>query len=101
MTNSCMQVEMTPSHTGEFIRLEAIDELGLRVARTARILRVCRATLYVLQNGKAALPPEIALRKEKALGVSRRQLLRMQALHAAAGMNAISDKIDIRRYQSA
>ena len=101
MANSSMEVGMAPSHPGEFIRLEVIEELGPGVAGAARILGVRRATLSDLLNGKAALSPEMALRVEKAFGVSMGLLLRMQALHAAARMRATSDKIDVRRYQSA
>ncbi len=101
MTNSSIKVRMTPSHPGEFIRLEVIEELGLGVAEAARILGVRRTTLSDLLNGKAASSPEMALRVEKAFGVGMGLLLRMQALHAAARMRAISDKIDVRRYQSA
>ena len=101
MTNSSTKVRMTPSHPGEFIRREVIEELGLSVTAAARILGVRRATLSDLLNGKAALSPEMALRVEKAFGVSMDLLLRMQALHAAARMRAISDKIDVRRYQPA
>jgi addiction module HigA family antidote len=49
------------------------------VTRAAEILGVRRATLSDLVNGKAALSPEIALRIEKAFGVSMDTLLRMQA----------------------
>ena len=79
MANSSMEVGMTPSHPGEFIRLEVIEELGLGVAAAARILGVRRAALSDLLNGKAALSPEMALRMEKTFGASMGLLLRMQA----------------------
>ncbi len=86
---------MTPSHPGEFIRSEVIEELGLSVAEAARILRVRRAKLSDLLNSKAALSPLTALRKEKAFGISMGLLLRMQALHAAARLRAISGRVDV------
>lgn len=101
MAKSGIKVGMTPSHPGEFVRLEVIGKLELSVAEAARTLCVRRATLSDLLNGKAALSPEMALRMEKAFGVSMDLLLRMQAFHAAARMRTISDKIDVRRYQPA
>ena len=68
-------------HPGEFIREEILHELHLPVTRAAEILGVRRATLSDLANGKAALSPEMALRIEKAFGVSMDTLLRMQAWH--------------------
>ena len=92
---------MTPSHPGEFIRAEIIAVLGLNVAKTAGILGVRRATLSDLLNGNAALSPEMALRIEKAFGVSMDMLLRMQAWHDAAQMRARADEIRVERYQPA
>ncbi len=91
-------VGMTPSHPGEFIREEVIEDLGLNVSRAAGILRVRRATLSDLLNGRASLSPEMALRLEKAFGVSMDMLLRMQAWHDAARMRARADEIAVRRY---
>ena len=91
-------VGMTPSHPGEFIREEVIEDLGLNVSRAARILRVRRATQSDLLNGKASLSPEMALRLEKAFGVSMDMLLRMQAWHDASRMRARTDEIPVRRF---
>lgn len=96
-----LQVGMTPSHPGEFIREEVIEDLGLNVSRAARILRVRRATLSDLLNGRASLSPEMALRLEKAFGVSMDMLLRMQAWHDANRMRAHADEIAVRRYELA
>ncbi len=92
-----IQVGMTPSHPGEFIRAEVVEELGLNVSRAARILGVRRATLSDLLNGRASLSPEMALRLEKAFGVSMDMLLRMQAWHDAKGMRARADEVEARR----
>ena len=96
-----IKVRMTPSHPGEFIRAEIIEVLGLNVAKAASILGVRRATLSDLLNGNAALSPEMALRIEKAFGVSMDMLLRMQAWHDAARMRARADEIRVERYQPA
>ena len=101
MTADGIKVRMTPSHPGEFIRAEIIEVLGLNVAKTAGILGVRRATLSDLLNGNAALSPEMALRIEKAFGVSMDTLLRMQAWHDAVQMRARADEIRVERYQPA
>src|SRR5260370_41822596 len=79
MSEEITKVGMKPSHPGEFIREEILDELGLSVARAAEILGVRRATLSDLVNGKAALSAEMALRIEKAFGADMDTLLRMHA----------------------
>ncbi|WP_419165512.1 HigA family addiction module antitoxin [Candidatus Palauibacter sp.] len=99
MSDRGIKVNMTPSHPGEFVRTEVIDELGLNVTKAAGILGVRRATLSSLLNGKAALSPEMALRIEKAFGVSMDMLLRMQAWHDAARMRARTSEIAVQRYQ--
>ena len=101
MATGDIKVNMTPSHPGEFVRVEIIDELGLNVTRASEILGVRRATLSDFLNGNAALSPEMALRIEKAFGVSMDMLLRMQAWHDASRMRARADDIDVRRYQPA
>ena len=92
---------MTPSHPGDFIRTEVIEELGLSVTKTAEILGVRRATLSDLLNGKAALSPEMALRIEKAFDVSMDMLLRMQAWYDASRMRARAAEIRVQPYAPA
>jgi addiction module HigA family antidote len=101
MSEPIPQVGMAPCHPGEFIREEILHELNLPVARAAEILGVRRATLSDLVNGKAALSPEMALRIEKAFGVSMDTLLRMQAWHDSHAMRQRADEIDVKRYEPA
>ena len=101
MTVDRIKVNMTPSHPGDFIRTEVVEELGLNVTRAAGILGVRRATLSALLNGNAALSPEMALRVEKAFGISMDMLLRMQAWYDASRMRARAGEIDVRRYEPA
>ena len=101
MVTSDIKVRMTPSHPGDFIRTEVIEELGLSVKRAAEILGVRRATLSDLLNGNASLSPEMALRVEKAFDVNMDMLLRMQAWYDASRMRARSDEISVQRYQHA
>ena len=89
MTDS-IRVGMTPSHPGEFIRTEILDELGLTVTKAAKLLGVRRATLSDLLNGKSSLSPEMALRIEKEFNISMSMLLRMQAWHDVVRMGGRS-----------
>ena len=93
------RIGMTPSHPGDFVRTEVIDELGLSVTRAAAVLGVRRATLSALLNGSASLSPEMALRIEKAFGVSMDLLLRMQAWYDASRMRARAGEIEVARYE--
>jgi addiction module HigA family antidote len=94
-------VGMRPSHPGAFVRTEILDELGLSITRAAEVLGVRRATLSELLNGRAALSPEMALRIEKAFGVSMDTLLRMQAWYDSDAMRRRANEIKVRRYQPA
>jgi addiction module HigA family antidote len=99
MPNDGIQMNMTPSHPGDFIRTEVIDALGLDVTQAAEILGIREAMLADLLNGSAPLSPETALRIEKAFGVSMDLLLRMQAWYNASKMGAGAHKVSVRRCQ--
>ena len=98
MDDAAVKIGMKPSHPGEFIREEILSELGLSVARAARALGVRRATLSDLVNEKAALSPEMAMRVEKAFGVSMETLLRMQAWHDGYTMRQRAGEIDVKPF---
>jgi addiction module HigA family antidote len=89
-----------PPHPGEVVRTQVLQPLGLSLTKAAEILGVRRATLSDLANGKTALSAEMALRLEKAFGVSMDLLLRMQAGYDAAQARRRSADIDVRRYHS-
>ena len=67
-----------PAHPGGFVRYEILEPLGLTVTAAAHVLGVTRAALSTLLNERAHLSPEMALRIEKAFGVSMDTLMRMQ-----------------------
>jgi len=98
MDDAPIKIGMRPSSPGEFIREEVLDELGLSVTRAAEVLGVRRATLSDLVNGRAALSPEMALRIEKAFGVSMDTLLRMQAWHDSYTMRQRAGEIAVKRF---
>jgi addiction module HigA family antidote len=87
-----------PPHPGEIIREEVIRALGLSVTRAAKILGVRRATLSDVTNGKSAVSAEMALRLEKAFGVSMDLLLKMQAGYDAAQARRYESDIKIKRF---
>ena len=101
MSETGIDVKMTPSHPGQFIRAEVLDELGLSVTQTAEILGVHRATLADLLIAKIALSPEMALRFEKAFDINMDMLLRMQAWYDASQMRAKAGSIKVQRYEPA
>jgi addiction module HigA family antidote len=101
MSRKPLKIGMQPPHPGDFIRTEILDALGLSIAHAAALLDVRRATLSDLVNGKAALSPAMALRIEKAFGVSMDTLLRLQAWYDSYTMRERADEIQVRRYEPA
>lgn len=67
-----------PIHPGDFVRSEIIKPLGISVTDAAQALGVTRPALSKLLNARAHLSPEMALRLEKAFGVSMDVLMKMQ-----------------------
>jgi len=99
--SDAVKIGMKPPHPGRFIREEILEELDLSVSRAAEIPDVRRATLSSLVNGRSALSPEMALRIEKAFGVSMDTLLRMQAWYDSHSMRERAGEIDVSRYEPA
>lgn len=98
MTGPPAKIGMKPTHPGEFVRTEVLEPLALDLSKAARILDVRRATLSDFVNGKAGLSPKMALRIEKAFGVSMDTLLRMQAWWDAVAMREKADTVNVQRY---
>jgi len=90
-----------PAHPGGFIKHEIIDPLGLSVTRAAEVLGVTRATLSALLNERAHLSPEMAVRIEKAFGVSMDTLMRMQNSYDIAQARERASRIDVAPFQAA
>lgn len=94
------KIAMRPTHVGTFVREEILEPLDLSVTRGAEVLGVRRATLSDLVNEKSSLTPEMALRIEKAFGVSMDMLLRMQAWFDAYSMRQHADDVRVMRYEA-
>ncbi len=87
-----------PLHPGSFVKHEIIEPLGLSVTSAAAALGVTRATLSTLLNERANLSPEMALRIEKAFGVSMDTLMRMQNSYDIARARSCEGDIEVARY---
>jgi addiction module HigA family antidote len=87
-----------PPHPGDFIRTEIVEALGLTVSMAAEILKVRRATLSDLLQGKSALTPEMAMRIELAFGPDMNHLLRMQLAHDVARTRESAPGLGVQRY---
>ncbi|MFN4088551.1 MAG: HigA family addiction module antitoxin [Alphaproteobacteria bacterium] len=88
-----------PAHPGGFVRSEIIEPLGLSVTAAARVLGVTRAALSAMLNERAHLSPEMALRIEKAFGVSMDTLMRMQNSYDIAQARKREGEIKVAPYE--
>ena len=88
-----------PAHPGGFVKHEIIAPLGLSVTRAAEVLGVTRATLSTLLNERAHLSPDMAVRIEKAFGVSMDTLMRMQNSYDIAQARVRADQINVARFE--
>ena len=91
----------SPAHPGGFVKSEIIAPLGLSVTAAAQALGVTRATLSTLLNEHSQLSPDMALRIEKAFGVSMDTLMRMQNSYDIAQARKRAGEINVARYQPA
>ena len=88
----------TPAHPASFLNSEIIKPLGLTVTGAAQVLGVTRVALSALLNARASLSPEMALRVEKAFGVSIDTLMRMQHSYDIAKMRLRDSEIKVARF---
>lgn len=87
-----------PAHPGGFVKTEVIEPLGLSVTAAADVLGVTRAALSALLNERADLSPEMAIRIEKAFGVSMDTLMRMQNSFDIAEARKRAGNIEVAPY---
>jgi addiction module HigA family antidote len=88
-----------PSHPGDFLRTEIVEPLGLSVTEAAKVLGVTRPALSSLLNGRSALSTEMALRVEKAFGVSMDTLARMQTAYDIAAQRRRAADVKVRPFR--
>ena len=87
-----------PAHPGGFVKTEILEPLDLPVTAAAEALGVTRPALSALLNQRASLSPEMAVRMEKAFGVSMDTLMRMQNSFDIALARSRAGQIKVRRY---
>lgn len=88
-----------PAHPGGFIRREIIEELGLSVTDGAKALGVTRPALSQLLNERVSLSSEMALRVEKAFGISMDTLVGMQSRYDIARTRLREGEIRVAPYR--
>ena len=87
-----------PPHPGGFVRTEIVEPMELSVTDAARVLGITRAALSAFLNEHSSLSPDMALRIEKAFGVSMDTLMRMQNSYDIAQARRRAGEIDVARY---
>jgi addiction module HigA family antidote len=95
-----MALKMHPSlfvHPGPWLKRTYLDHFGMTVTEVATHLGVSRQNMSVLLNGHAGLTALMALRFEKAFGISAETLLRMQAGYDLARARAREGELDVGR----
>jgi antitoxin HigA-1 len=92
---------MSPAHPGDFIKCEIVEPLGLSVTNAAKALGVTRPALSALLNQRSQLSSEMALRIEKAFGVSMDTLMRMQSSYDIAQARKRAPDIHVAPFKPA
>lgn len=95
-----MAIEISPFfavHPGIWLREEIVDPSHLSVTELARHLGVSRQSISTLLNGRTGLTADMAIRFEKAFGLSADTLCRMQTAHELATARARQDEIVVER----
>lgn len=87
-----------PAHPGGFVKTEIIEPLGLSVTDAAQALGITRAALSAFLNERADLSPDMAIRVEKAFGLSMDTLMRMQNSFDIAQARKREGQIAVARY---
>lgn len=91
----------SPAHPGDFLKHEVLEELELSVTEAAKVLGVTRPALSSLLNERSSLSPEMALRFEKAFGLSMDTLMRMQNSFDISQARKREKDIEVQPYKPA
>ena len=90
-----------PPHPGGFMRAEIIEPADLSVTAAAEVLGVTRVALSAFLNERSSLSPDMALRIEKAFGVTMDTLMRMQSSYDIAQARKREGEIKVAPYRPA
>lgn len=82
-------------HPGPWLRRNVVDAHHLTVSEAAGHLGVTRPAMSALLNGRAGLSATMALRFEKAFGISADTLMRMQAAYEMAEARTRENEIAV------
>jgi addiction module HigA family antidote len=99
-----MALKMHPSirvHPGPWLRRNVVDHYGMTVSQVAGHLGVSRQNMSLLLNGHAGLTAMMALRFEKAFGISADALLRIQVAYDLAQAQLSGNEPDVKRVKRA
>jgi addiction module HigA family antidote len=99
-----MALTMHPSiyvHPGPWLRRTYLDHYGMTVTELAAHLGVSRQNMSMLLNGHAGLSAMMALRFEKAFGISAETMLRMQAAWDLAQARTREGELKVVRVREA
>lgn len=88
-------------HPGAWLRTEIVEPRGLSVSAAAEHLKVARQSMSALLNSRSGLSAEMAIRFEKAFGISADTLMRMQAAHDMAQAREHADAIEVEALPAA
>lgn len=92
-----MRKSSTPIHPGIYIRKHVIPS-NLSVKDAAELIKIGRPALSNLLNGNSSLSSEMAVRLEKAFGVNRDELLKIQHEYDEFKMRQVENEIVVRTY---
>ena len=97
-----MGLEMHPSiriHPGPWMHRTYLDHYGISVTEVARHVGVSRQNMSAVLNGRAAMSAKMALRFEKAFGISADTLLAMQVGYDLAQVRLRGGEPDVKRLE--
>ncbi|MDO4401297.1 MAG: HigA family addiction module antitoxin [Coriobacteriia bacterium] len=78
MADTWQVMTRKPTHPGEMLREEFMDELGISVAQLANMLGVSRQTVNELVHERRGLSPDMAIRLGKLFGMSPQSWMNLQ-----------------------
>jgi addiction module HigA family antidote len=84
-------------YQGSFVKNEIIDPLNFSVKDAATVLGITRQALSLFLNQQSDLSPDMAIRIDKAFGVSMEPLMQVQNAFDIA--KARAGEIDVENYQ--
>jgi antitoxin HigA-1 len=93
-----MAIKLHPSiyvHPGPWLKAEIVEPFSKSVTEVALHFGISRQNMSMLLNGHSSLTATMALRFEKAFGISAETMLRMQAAYDLAQARLREGEMDI------